>query len=131
MLVNRWRTKGWFLSILLSGEGSWEKSFFFLFFFSQQLTMLQSPTLSYECDQSQSPSHILVCPSLRSRFSGLLTWLTLWGRLQPTIQTVFTSFWFIGVPKYWLLPFFQLLISHELQCSVWYAKKTWNVALVK
>ena len=29
MLVNRWRAKGWFLSILLSGEGSWEKRFFF------------------------------------------------------------------------------------------------------
>ena len=64
-------------------RGELREKFFFCFlffdFFFQRITMLQSSTLSYECDQSQSTSHILVCPGFRSRFSGLLTRLTLWS----------------------------------------------------
>ena len=64
-------------------RGELREKFFFVcfcfFFFSQQITMLQSSTLSYECDQSQSTSHILVCLGFRTRFSGLLTRLTLWS----------------------------------------------------
>ena len=44
----------------------------------QQITTLQSSSLNYECHQSQSTLHALVCPVLRSRVSGLLTQLNLW-----------------------------------------------------
>ena len=53
-------------------EKGFERKVFF-----QQITTLQSSTLSYECEQSQSISHVLVCQGLRSRFSGLLTRLNL------------------------------------------------------
>ena len=63
--------KGSFLSILLVEKGVESKVVF------QQITALQSSTLNYECDQSQSTLHALVCPVLRSRVSGLLTQLNL------------------------------------------------------
>ena len=128
MLVKCWRANGWFLSILLGGEGSSEWSFF------QQRTKLQTSTLSYECDQSTS--HVLVCKGLRSRISALLTQLNLWalGHVQSTIQTRADSIHQLLVDwcsKILTVAFFQLLTGHQLQCSVWYAKKTWHVTLVK
>ena len=45
--------------------------------FFQQITTLQSSTLNYECHQSQSTLHALVCPVLRTRVSDLLTQLNL------------------------------------------------------
>ena len=63
--------------MILIDPSEWRGEFRENFFFFKQITTLQSFTLSYECDQSQRTSHVLVCPGLRSRFSGSLTQLNL------------------------------------------------------
>ena len=62
--------------LILINPSGWRGELRVKFFF-QQITTLQSSSLNYECNQSQSTLHVLVCPGLRSRVSGLLTQLNL------------------------------------------------------
>ena len=62
--------------LILINPSGWRRELRVKFFF-QQITTLQSSSLNYECHQSQSTLHALVCPVLRSRVSGLLTQLNL------------------------------------------------------
>ena len=86
-----------------------------------------------------SESKHFTCSCL-SRFKIKIFWFAnsvefvILRTLQSTIQTRADSIHQLLVDwcsKKLTVAFFQLLIGHELQCSVWHAKNTRNVTLVK
>ena len=98
MLVNRWRAKGWFLSILLSGEGSWENFVFcFLFFFFP--TNNNASIIHPKLWMWSKSKHFKY--SCLSRFKIKIFWFA--NSVNFVILRTYTIFWFANSVNFVIL----------------------------